>query len=141
MVRGTQKGEDSVRRIYTYYDGEGSQVNDFLKKADMKIRNKFIFCIEYVRDDKNCFGEPYVKHFSGGKFSRLYEVRIMAVSKMVRVIFYEHNGDITLLYAFYKKTLKDTKNALVAALKILDKITDSEGAVLEKHRKELILSD
>lgn len=130
-----------MRKVYTYFDGEESQVNNFLRKADEKIRNKFIFCIEYVRDDKNCFGEPYVKHFSGGKFSRLYEVRIMAVSKMVRVIFYEHNGEITLLYAFYKKTLKDTKLALAAALKILDRITDSEGAVLEKHRKGLILGD
>ena len=130
-----------MRKVYTYFDGEESQVNSFLKKANEKIRNKFIFCIEYVRNDKNCFGEPYVKHFSGGKFSRLYEVRIMAVSKMVRVIFYEHNGEITLLYAFYKKTLKDTKFALAAALKILDRITYSEGAVLEKHRKELILSD
>ena len=130
-----------MRKIYTYYDGKESPVNSFLKKADAKIKNKFIFCIEYVRDDKNCLGEPYVKHFSRGKFSRLFEVRIMAVGKMVRVIFYEHNGDITLLYAFYKKTLKDTKFALAAALKILDRITDSEGTVLEKHRKELILSD
>lgn len=130
-----------MRKVYTYFDGEESQVNNFLRKADEKIRNKFIFCIEYVRDNKNCFGEPYVKHFSGGKFSRLYEVRIMAIGKMVRVIFYVHNGNITLLYAFYKRTYKDTKNALVAALKILDKITDSEGAVMEKHRKELILSD
>lgn len=84
-----------MRKIYTYYDGKESPVNSFLKKADVKIKNKFIFCIEYVRDDKNCLGEPYVKHFLGGKFSRLFEVRIMAVGKMVRVIFYEHNGDIT----------------------------------------------
>ena len=64
----------------------------------------------------------------------------MAIGKMVRVIFYEHNGDIILLYVFYKRMHKDTKDALAASLKILDKISDGEGAVLEKHREELILN-
>lgn len=141
MGRETQKGGRGVRRIYTYYDGAQSPVRCFFEKANAKIKDKFMFCMKYVKDDKNCFGKPYVKHFSGGKFSRLFEVRIMAIGKMVRVIFYEPNGDITLLYAFYKRTHKDTKDALAASLKILDKISDGEGAVLEKHREKLILND
>lgn len=126
-----------MRRIYMYKTDNCCPVNDFLDKADKKIKDKFFFCLDYLHDDKNCFIEPYVKHFSGGKFSRLYEVRVMALSKMVRVIFYEHNDNITFLHAFYKKTLKDTKTALSVSLKILDSITDKEGAVLEKYREEL----
>lgn len=130
-----------MRRIYTYYDGVKCPVAEFLDKADKKIRDKFLFCLDYVKDDKHCFIEPYVKHFSGGKFSRLYEVRVMALSRMVRIIFYEHNEEIVFLHAFYKKTLKDTKGALETALKILDKITDEEGGVLEDYREELKLND
>lgn len=126
-----------MRKIYMYRNGNKCPVNDFLDKADKKIKDKFFFCLDYLHDDKNCFIEPYVKHFSGGKFSRLYEVRVMALSKMVRVIFYEHNDNITFLHAFYKKTLKDTKTALSVSLKILDSITDKDGVVLEKYREEL----
>lgn len=130
-----------MRRIYTYYDGVKCPVTEFLDKADKKIRDKFLFCLDYVKDDKHCFIEPYVKHFSGGKFSKLYEVRVMALSRMVRIIFCEHNEEIVFLHAFYKKTLKDTKDALETALKILDKITDEDGAVLEEYREELKLND
>lgn len=130
-----------MRKIYTYYNGTNCPVTEFLEKTDKKIKNKFLFCLDYVKDDKHCFIEPYVKHFSGGKFSKLYEVRVMALSRMVRIIFYEHNEEIVFLHAFYKKTLKDTKDALEAALKILDRITDENGAVLKEYREELILSD
>ena len=126
-----------MRRIYMYKTDNCCPVNDFLDKADKKIKDKFFFCLDYLHDDKNCFIEPYVKHFSGGKFSRLYEVRVMALSKMVRVIFYEYNDNITFLHAFYKKTLKYTKTALSVSLKILDSITDKDGVVLEKYREEL----
>ena len=130
-----------MRKIFVYADNGKSPVTDFMDKADKKIREKFMFCLDYVKDDKHCFTEPYVKHFSGGKFSKLYEVRVMALSRMVRIIFYEHKEEIIFLHAFYKKTLKDTKTALEAALKILDKITDKDGAVSEEYREELKLSD
>lgn len=130
-----------MRRIFVYKNDNKCPVNDFLNKADGKVKDKFFFCLEYLQNDKNCFVEPYVKHFSGGKFSRLYEVRVMALSKMVRVIFYEHNEDIIFLHAFYKKTLKDTKTALTVSLKILDSITDEDGAVLNEYTEEMILND
>lgn len=130
-----------MRKIYAYFDGTNCPVNEFLKKAEEKIKKKFKFCLEYLEDDKHCFCEPYVRHFSGGRFSRLFEVRVMALSKMVRVIFYEYNEEITFLHAFYKKELKDTRNALEVSLKILDNITDKDGAVLEEYRKELKLND
>lgn len=130
-----------MRKIYMYRNGCKCPVKDFLDKADKKIKDKFFFCLDYLHNDKNCFIEPYVKHFSGGKYSRLYEVRVMALSKMVRVIFYEHNEDIIFLHAFYKKTLKDTKTALTVSLKILDSITDENDAVLDEYREEMILND
>ena len=130
-----------MRKIFVYKNDNKCPVNDFLEKAEEKIKNKFEFCLEYLKDDKHCFCEPYVRHFSGGRFSRLYEVRVMVLSKMVRVIFYEHDEEIVFLHAFYKKTLKDTRNALEVSLKILDSITDKDGAVLEKYREELKFND
>ena len=50
---------------------------------------------------------------------------------MVRVIFYERNGEIILLHAFYKRDRKDTEKALEVALKILNSITDENGDVKE----------
>ena len=130
-----------MRKIYAYYNGTNCPVNDFLKSAEEKIKKKFKFCLEYLKDDKHCFCEPYVRHFSGGRFSRLYEVRVMVLSKLVRVIFYENNEEITFLHAFYKKELKDTRTALETSLKILDKITDNDGAVLDEYREELKFND
>ena len=60
---------------------------------------------------------------------------------MVRIIFYEKNGDIIFLHAFYKHDRKDTEKALETALKILESITDENGIVSEKYRKELIMCD
>lgn len=130
-----------MRKIYVYTDEGKSPVNDFFERAEDKIKNKFEFCLEYIKDDKHCFSEPYVRHFSGGKFSKLYEVRVMALNRMVRIIFCENNNEIIFLHAFYKKTLKDTKMALDTALKILDKITDKDGAVLGEYREELVFND
>ena len=130
-----------MRKVYTYYNGKASPVNDFFNKADVKIKDKFKFCLEYIKDNRNVLNEPYVRHFSGGKFSKLYEVRVMALNRMVRIIFCENNNEIIFLHAFYKKTLKDTKMALDTALKILDKITDKDGAVLGECREELVFND
>lgn len=119
-----------MRKIYVYKNDKCCPVIEFLNKADDKIKDKFYFCLNYLSKDNNRFAMPYVKHFSCGKFSRLYEVRIMALSKMVRVIFYEHNDDIILIYPFYKKNLKDTKTALAAAIKILDSMAVHKRCVI-----------
>ena len=51
------------------------------------------------------------------------------------------SSGIIFLHAFYKHDRKDTEKALETALKILESITDENGIVSEKYRKELIMCD
>lgn len=126
-----------MREIYSYYDGKCCPVNDFLIMSDKKIQKKFLFCLDYVKDEKNVFCEPVVKHFSLEKYRMLYQLRIKAARTMVRIIFYEHNGDIYLLHAFYKKDNKTTQRALEAALRIWEKICDKEGNINEESVRKI----
>lgn len=128
-----------MRKVYTYYNGTACPVNTFIKKTDKKIKKKLMFCLDFIKDEKNCFCEPYVKHFVIEKYSRLFELRVKAASTMVRIIFYEHNGAIYLLYAFYKRDRKDTERALETGLRILENITDKNGDVIENYREEMNL--
>ena len=107
-----------MRKVYIYDAGE-SQVEKFFSKADIKIKNKLRFQIEYIKDVRNSFTEPHIKHFTIDRYKELYELRIKAAGTMVRVIFYENDGDILLLYAFYKHDKRDTQKALDTAIKIL----------------------
>ena len=107
-----------MRKVYIYDDGE-SQVEKFFSKADIKIQNKLRFQLEYIKDVRNSFTEPHIKHFTIDRYKELYELRIKAAGTMVRVIFYENDGDILLLYAFYKHDKRDTQRALDTAIKIL----------------------
>ena len=58
---------------------------------------------------------------------------------MVRVIFYEKNEEVLLLYAFYKRDKKDTEKALEAALKILNSISDTNGNIDCSYKRELVM--
>ena len=49
-----------MRKIFVYKKDSKCPVNDFLEKAEDKIKIKFEFCLEYLKDDKHCFCEPYV---------------------------------------------------------------------------------
>lgn len=108
-----------MRKIYVYGQAGESQVDNFFSKANIKIQNKLKFQLVYIKDERNGFTEPHIKHFTIERYKELYELRIKAAGTMVRVIFYEHNGDILLLYAFYKRDKRDTQKALEAALKLL----------------------
>lgn len=130
-----------MRRIYTYKNNGVCPVDDFFRNANEKIRNKFLFQLEYIKDERNGYWEPYVKHFSIEKYRQLYELRIKAAGVMVRVIFYEHCGEVILLHAFYKHDRKDMKKALDTALNRLTKITEADGEVLQELRREMILCD
>lgn len=130
-----------MRRIYTYENNGVCPVDDFFQNANEKIRNKFLFQLEYIKDERNGFLEPHVKHFSIEKYRQLYELKIKAAGMMVRVIFYEYAGEIILLHAFYKRDRKDTEKALDTALKRLTKITEAAGEVSQKFRREMILCD
>ena len=100
-----------MRKVYTYFNGNTCPVCDFIDQTEPKIHKKFLFCLEYIKDEKNSFCELYVRHFSIEKYSKLYELRIKIAGTMVRIIFYEHDGNIYLLYAFYKKDRKDTEKS------------------------------
>jgi len=127
-----------MRKIYTYETDGACPVGHFFENTNSKIVNKFKYQIKYIKDEKNVYSEPHVKHFSIEKYRRLYELRIKTAGVMVRVIFYEHNGEIILLHAFYKRDRKDTEKALEAALKILNSITDENGDVKDECKRELI---
>ena len=58
---------------------------------------------------------------------------------MVRVIFYDKDGEVLLLYAFYKRDRKDTEKALETSLKILNSISDINGDIDSSYKRELVL--
>ena len=115
-----------MRKIYVYRNDAGEvPVLRFIESTHKKIRSKFDFMLNFVKDERNMLCEPYVKHFSIDKYKMLYELRIRANGTMVRVIYYRAEENIILLHAFFKKSRRDTENALEYALKILSSFDDS----------------
>ena len=115
-----------MRKIYVYRNDAGEvPVLRFIESTHKKIRSKFDFMLNFVKDERNMLCEPYVKHFSIDKYKMLYELRIRANGTMVRVIYYKAEENIILLHAFFKKSRRDTENALEYALKILSSFDDS----------------
>lgn len=126
-----------MRKVFVYENDGKCPVETFFRTANKKIQNKFKYHLDYIKDEHNLFAEPHVKHFSIDKYKQLYELRIKAAGSMVRVIFYEHENEIVLLYAFYKRDKKDTERALDIGLKFLHSILN-EGVINQKHRREMI---
>lgn len=124
-----------MRKVYVFADDRNCFVEAFFQKADKKIQNKFKYQLEYIKNEQNVFAEPHVKHFSIEKYRQLYELRIKAAGTMVRVIFYEHEGEIILLHAFYKRDRKDTEKALETGLKILHSLLEDDGTINSDCRK------
>ena len=115
-----------MRKIYVYRNDAGEvPVLRFIESTHKKIRSKFDFMLQFVKDERNMLCEPDVKHFSIDKYKMLYELRIRANGTMVRVIYYKAEENIILLHAFFKKSRRDTENALEYALKILNSFDDS----------------
>lgn len=129
-----------MRKLYAYKKGDVCPVEDFIKSANKKLQAKLLFQLEYILDERNGFYEPYVKHFSLAKYRQMYEIRVKAAETMLRIIFYERNGEIILLHAFYKRNGKDTEKALETAYKILESIIDQNGNVPSEYKKEVVLS-
>lgn len=130
-----------MRKMYTYKTGNKQPVEEFLRNANEKIQHKALFQLSYIRDERNGFYEPYVKHFSIPRYKLFYELRIKAAGFMVRIIFYEKDSDIILLHAFYKRDRKDTEKALETALKIFESACDENGVFKDGCRKEWVLCD
>lgn len=129
-----------MRKIYTYTDVDRYPVEAFLNGLEEKLTNKLYHLLVYIIDERNSFTEPYVKHFSIAKYRQMYEIRVKAAETMIRIIFYEKDGNIILLYAFRKRDRKDTEKALVSAYRILERITDENGDISDKNMKILELT-
>ena len=131
------QGDDVLRNVYAYCNEYGiCPVLDFIKSAGKKFEKKFEFLIKYIKQEKECLCEPYVKHFSVEKYQLLYELRLRNNGTMIRIIFFlTGNSDIILLHAFYKKEKRDTERALESALKILNSMdsdnTDNNERIAE----------
>ena len=130
-----------MRKIYAYTKDNRSPVEEFIKATNDKIKEKLIFQLIYIKDESNPFCEPYVKHFSMERYRKMYELRIKAAETMIRIIFYEHDGEIVFLHAFHKRDRKDTDRGLESALKILESIVDKNGKIPKENKKELKLYD
>ena len=131
----------SIKNIYAYTKDNRSPVEEFIQATNDKIKEKLIFQLVYIRDESNPFCEPYVKHFSMERYRKMYELRIKAAETMIRIIFYEHDGEIVFLHAFHKRDRKDTDRGLESALKILESIVDKNGKIPKENKKELKLYD
>ncbi len=119
-----------MRKIYIYRSGNENDVQSFFEKADVKTQSKFKSILAYISNEKNPLCEPSVKHISIGKYRELYEIRMKVSGNMVRVLFVKQGEDIVLLYAFYKRSGKDTEKALEVAFKMLNKMRDN-GEIVE----------
>ena len=130
-----------MRKIYAYTKDNRSSVEEFIKATNDKIKEKLIFQLVYIKDESNPFCEPYVKHFSMERYRKMYELRLKAAETMIRIIFYEHDGEIVFLHAFHKRDRKDTDRGLESSLKILESIVDKNGKIPKENKKELKLYD
>ncbi len=130
-----------MRKIYAYTKDNRSPVEEFIQATNDKIKEKLIFQLVYIKDESNPFCEPYVKHFSMERYRKMYELRLKAAETMIRIIFYEHDGEIVFLHAFHKRDRKDTDRGLESALKILESIVDKNGKIPKENKKELKLYD
>ena len=119
-----------MRKIYIYRNVNENEVQRFFENTDEKTQSKFKSILTYISNEKNPLCEPYVKHISIGRYRELYEIRMKASGNMVRVLFVKQDNDIVLLYAFYKRSIKDTDKALEVAFRMLNRIRES-GEVVE----------
>lgn len=115
-----------MKEILTYKDEKGNMpVLEFLRKADSKIRAKLAYQIRILKSNGQMLCEPHVKHFTIERYKMLYEFRIKVSGKIVRIIFFELDGNIVLLHAFYKHGKRDTENALEYTLQLLRRLDAS----------------
>ncbi len=128
-----------MKQIYTYCDENGdSQVLEFLKRSDDKIKKKFKYQLNTLVLENKILCEPHVKHFIIERYRQFYEFRIKVSKKIVRIIFCERNNNIVLLHAFYKHDKRDTEKALESALKIYERL-ENDSLLPFQYLKEVML--
>lgn len=109
------------RRVIFYK----SYFDDFLKRQNRKVKEKFIWTIELI-EDLEIVPEIYLKHIENTK--GLYEIRVQQGKNNYRVFcFFEKEKIIIATTAFYKKTQKTPTKELQLALRIKEQYEN------EKH--------
>ncbi len=121
-----------MRSIYIYKNENESQVERFFEIADEKLKNKFKSILSYLFNDKNPLCEPYVKHISIRRYREFYEIRMKVSGNMARVLFVKQDEDIVLLYAFYKRSSKDTEKILETTFRMLNKMRENGDVIKVK---------
>lgn len=107
--------------MYNGRDGK-MPVAEFIEGASAKVKKKLAYILRLLADETNLLQEPHIKHFSIEKYKRLYEIRLKAEKSMVRIIYYEIDKNVILLYAFVKRDKRDTERALEYALKLIERL-------------------
>lgn len=128
-----------MKQIFTYCDENGdSQVLEFLKHSDDKIKKKFKYQLNILVLENKIMCEPHVKHFIIERYRQFYEFCIKVSKKIVRIIFCERDDNIVLLHAFYKHDKRDTEKALESALKIYERL-ENDSLLAFQYLKEVML--
>lgn len=107
--------------MYNGREGK-TPISKFIGNSSVKVKKKLAYILRLLADETNLLQEPHVKHFSIEKYKWLYEIRLKAKKIMVRIIYYEANKNIILLYAFVKRDKRDTERALEYSLKLIEKL-------------------
>lgn len=107
-------------------------ISEFIGNSSVKVKKKLAYILRLLADETNLLQEPHVKHFSIEKYKRLYEIRLKAEKIMVRIIYYEANKNIILLYAFVKRDKRDTERALEYSLKLIEKLDKASPEPFEQ---------
>ncbi len=92
------------------------------KKDILPLKRKLYLILHYS------ISLAFLLYYKRGKLSRLFDQNKKTPA---RVLFVKQGEDIVLLYAFYKKSGKDTEKALEAAFRMLNKMRQIGG--MTKH--------
>jgi len=102
-----------MKRKILFY---GNYFLDFYNKQDDKTKKKIDFVLDLIRNIERV-PVKFLKYLEGT--DGLYEVRVSAASKSIRIFsFFDEGKLIVLLNCFIKKTNKTPKSEIKKALKL-----------------------
>lgn len=112
----------------------------FLSSLDGKLQQKLDLQIRRLAfTPVSALTEPHYKHFTIAKYSRLFELRERGRA-LVRIIFtIQEDGTVILLEPFIKRHKRVTMQALDSSLKILARIEQRPGLLIEYESLEVLL--
>lgn len=125
------EGENFVRSVYLYCEERKVTAYSFIAETSGKVHKKIMCMLKLILQTQYPLCEPYVKHFSVERYKNLYELRLRADGRMVRIIYTIEGESLILLHAFYKHNKRDTERALEYALKLQKNMDVSHLQLLE----------